>query len=90
MYPEQLSEAATEMFCRSEACNFIKKENLEHVFSCEFCEISKNTFFTELLRVAASELYITETTSRSGIKNDTSSCRKKEFWIKLNKRFLII
>ena len=27
------------------ACNFIKKETLAQVFSCEFCEISKNTFF---------------------------------------------
>ena len=26
-----------------EACNFIKKETLAQVFSCEFCEISKNT-----------------------------------------------
>ena len=25
----------------------IKKEPLAQVFSCEFCEISKNTFFTE-------------------------------------------
>ena len=25
-------------------CNFIKKETLAQVFSCEFCEISKNTF----------------------------------------------
>ena len=24
------------------ACNFIKKETLAQVFSCEFCEISKN------------------------------------------------
>ena len=28
-----------------QACNFIKKESLAQVFSCEFCEISKNTFF---------------------------------------------
>ena len=28
-----------------EACNFIKNEALAQVFSCEFCEISKNTFF---------------------------------------------
>ena len=28
----------------SEASNFIKKETLAQVFSCEFCEISKNTF----------------------------------------------
>ena len=27
------------------ACNFIKKETLTQVFFCEFCEISKNTFF---------------------------------------------
>ena len=33
-----------------EAHNFIKKETLAQVFSCEFCEISKNTFLTEHLR----------------------------------------
>ena len=27
----------------------LKKETLAQVFSCEFCEISKNTFFTEQL-----------------------------------------
>ena len=31
------------------ACNFIKKETLAQVFSCEFCEISKNTFLMEHL-----------------------------------------
>ena len=30
-------------------CNFIKKKTLAQVFSCEFCEISKNTFFTKHL-----------------------------------------
>ena len=35
-------------------CNFIKKETLAHVFSCEFCEISKTVFFTEQLRATAS------------------------------------
>ena len=29
---------------RPKARNFIKKETLAQVFSCEFCEISKNTF----------------------------------------------
>ena len=28
---------------QAETCNFIKKETLTQVFSCEFCEISKNT-----------------------------------------------
>ena len=36
------------------AYNFIKKETLAQVFSCEFCEISKNTFFTEHIWVTAS------------------------------------
>ena len=39
---------------RPEACNFIKKETLAQVFSCEFCNISKNTFFTEQLWTTAS------------------------------------
>ena len=30
-----------------QACNFIKKETLAQVFSCKFCEISKNNFFVE-------------------------------------------
>ena len=29
----------------SVACNYVKKEALAQVFSCEFCEISKNTFY---------------------------------------------
>ena len=36
------------------ACNFIKKESLAQGFSCEFCEISKNTFFYRTPPVAAS------------------------------------
>ena len=39
--------------CQSLIFN-IKKETMAEVFSCEFCKISKNTFFTEHLRVAAS------------------------------------
>ena len=37
-----------------QASNFIKKENLAQVFSCELCEISKNAFFTGHLRTTAS------------------------------------
>ena len=36
-------------------CNFSKKETLAQVFSYEFCEISKNTFFYRTPQVAASE-----------------------------------
>ena len=38
-----------------EACNFIKKEILAQVFPYEFCEISKNTFFTQHLQTTVSE-----------------------------------
>ena len=34
--------------------NFIKKETLAQLFSCEFCQIFKNTFFTEHPRTTAS------------------------------------
>ena len=43
-----------EVFCMCQSLNFIKKESLAQVFSCEFYEISKNTFFTEHLRTTAS------------------------------------
>ena len=33
-----------------------KEETLAQLYSCEFCEISKNTFFIEQLRVTASAL----------------------------------
>ena len=36
-----------------EAFNFIKKETLVQLLSCEFCEISKNTFFQRTHPVAA-------------------------------------
>ena len=40
---------------RPKACNFIKKETLAQMLSCEFCKIFKNTFFTEHLWMTASK-----------------------------------
>ena len=37
-----------------QACNFIKKETSTQMFSCEFFEMFRNTFFTEHLRMSAS------------------------------------
>ena len=34
--------------------NFIKKETLAQVFSCDFWDISRNTFFTEYIWATAS------------------------------------
>ena len=52
----QISQNSQENTCarvsflrKPQACNFIKKETLAQVFSCEFCKISKNTFFIEHL-----------------------------------------
>ena len=39
---------------QASACNFIKKEVLAQVFSCEFCVVSKNIVFTEHLWATAS------------------------------------
>ena len=38
------------------ACNFIKKRLQHRTFSCEYWEISKNTYFEEHLRTAAPEV----------------------------------
>ena len=46
----------TGKYRKPETCNFIKKETLAQVFSCEFCKISKNTFYYKTPLVAASEL----------------------------------
>ena len=42
------------LFFKPKACNFIKKETPAQMFSCEFCEIFRNTFFTEHLWKTAS------------------------------------
>ena len=63
------------------ACNFIKKETLPQVFSCEFCKISKDTFFTEHLWMSASEETMMESWSqyfaivceRSGRNNEAET-----------------
>ena len=43
---------------RPEDCNFIKKETLAQVFSFEFCEIYKNTFYFRAPLLAASGVLI--------------------------------
>ena len=41
---------------KPQACNFILKKILSQMFSCDFCEIFKNTYFFRTPLVAASEL----------------------------------
>ena len=50
-----------EVFCKKgkpQVCNFNKKETLAQVLSCEFCEISKNTFSYRTPLMAASEVLL--------------------------------
>ena len=61
------TEAVAQVFCKKgvlrnfakftgkQVCNFIKKETLAQVFSYEFCEISKNTFFYRTILLPASD-----------------------------------
>ena len=46
-----------QIFQKIQACNFIKKEILAQVFSCEFLEIFKNNFFKEHLRESPSDFH---------------------------------
>ena len=55
-----------EVFCKK---GVLKKETLAQVFSCEFCEISKNTFFTEHLWTTASDISQLDSSSHVYWKN---------------------
>ena len=60
-------------------CNYIKKKTSAQVFSCEFSEIFKNTFFTEYLRAAA-----------SGYQLNARKFPEKKTYIKFYFRILMI
>ena len=77
----------------------MKKETLAQVFSCEFYEIFKNTFFTEHLRTTASDdiyallLLLTEAATRGVLckkvfleisqNSQENTCARVSFLIKL-------
>ena len=57
-----------------EICSFIKKETMTKVFFCEFCEISRSTFFTVHLQTTASEIG-TRKSGFSGIRSVDSGSK---------------
>ena len=61
------------------------KKRLAQVFSCEFCKISKNTFFIEHLRVTASVLSSTEavTYAMTSFSDGLPSSVEKLFSLKI-------
>ena len=50
----RVPETLFQQSCRPKSCNSIMKEPLAQVFSCEFCKISKNSFFYRTPPVTAS------------------------------------
>ena len=53
----EISQNSRENTCaRASTCNYVKMETLAQVFSCEFCNISKNTFFHRIVLEPASTL----------------------------------
>ena len=61
---------------QASAFNFIEKETLAQLFSCDFCKISKSTFLTKHLRTTASVLvlpsYFAENQSTVSFLNQTA------------------
>ena len=66
---------------KAETCNFIEKETLAKVFSCQFCEISKNTFSYRTPPVAASGQYLEYILKRIFIGKNRSSYSFKKLFI---------
>ena len=65
--PELFYEVFLEISQNSqEACNSIKKETSVQMFSCEFCEISKNNFLTEHLWTTAPILNAVKNENQKG------------------------
>ena len=64
---------------QASACNFIKQETLAQVFCCEFCEISRNVFFTDYLRATASVMWMLSNISFPFISWTTQPFQKKFF-----------
>ena len=96
---EKITCARVSFSIKLQACNFIKKEILAQVFSCQFCEIFKDTLFTEHLRTTTSafnpflaialSLYVLKTFCRNAFRNflrknlQKNTCAGVHFLIKL-------
>ena len=79
-----ITSSRPEVFCKKETASiFKKKEAPEQVFSCEFCEMFKNTFPYGALAVAASEWYLKCNHQAIGMlrKSKTKVCFSDNFAI---------
>ena len=55
LFLNRLQFTRIHVWLHASTCNFIKKQTLAQVLSCEFCEIFKNIFFFRKPTVAASD-----------------------------------
>ena len=80
------------MFIKKEtmvqACNFIKKETLAQVFSCQFYEIYNNTFFHGTHPVAASVM-LTNVSRSLFIHINSINIRSQIWWPSLKYKLAI-
>ena len=65
---------------KPEACNFIEKETLTPLVSCEICKTFKNTFFIVHLRTAVSET-VTENSLGNSTLGEQFSARDEKLHI---------
>ena len=63
----------------AEACNFIKKETMTQLFSCELCEIFKNKFYYRIPLVASSVWYVTKQLRKKTVPKCGKKFRKYFF-----------
>ena len=60
--------------------NFLKKETLAQVFSCEFCDIFKNTFFKEHLWTTAFVIYLKSYQEKYRSSQWKCHVKKRNLW----------
>ena len=68
----EISQNSQENTCGLRPATLLKKKTLAQVFSCKFCEISKNTFSYGTPLVAASEYFfdtVSNQTSEKKVKS---------------------
>ena len=77
----EISQNSQHLCQSSQACIFIKKETLAQVFSCEFCELSRNTFLQNTTKRLLLESQIWISLNRPQISRIQGSLETFNTWI---------
>ena len=68
--PNSQEDTCARVLCQCARVNIIKKETLAQVLSCEFCEISKNTFYIEHLWTTGSDSISNKRSMLNFVRNE--------------------